>query len=402
MSVTQAKRLLAMCLCLACSVSAAAAPATAAPEDPEAGLDLTDLVESGAEPAEAEGPRRLGIGEIKAPAESDARGAVLEALSARSEVEVVGYEDVKMAGKNLGVDPATPRGRKRISDDLGVFAWVEGQVSARHEATLRLVDGNGRTLATMRVSADDGPALDTAIRGQLWNALGRFVSDAAAREHALHQQQKRATKKHQARLDELERQKEVALERETRRTKQLNDQRGLARNKQEARFEELQRQVEIVLARRDEEARQLQLAADQAAREERERVAAQQRQLEAQQRQEAEAARLAEAQRRQEEARLAALARQQQMQQAQASNWQPAPQASWQPAQAQPAQSWNTQPARPAAGYQPSGRFPRYQGTGQAPSRFAAPPSYVESQSDYGAPVSPETQRWLEARNAAR
>lgn len=400
--MTGARWVLTLIACLACSASAAAAPATAAPEDPESGLDLQDLVESEGQPAEAEGPRRLGIGEIKAPAGSDARGAVLEALSARSEVEVVGYEDVKMAGKNLGVNPATPRGRKRISDDLGVFAWVEGEVSVRHEAKLRLVDGDGHTLATMRVSADDGPALDAAIRGQLWSALGRFVSDAAAREHALHQQQQLAARKHQARLEELERQKEVALERETRRTKRLNDQRSLARNKQEARFEELQRQTQIVLARREEEARQLELAAEQAAREERERLAMQQRQ-------EAEAARLAQAQRQQEEARLAAqqrqeeaLARQQQMQQQQASSWQPAPQASWQPAQTQPAQTWNTQPARPASGYQPSGRFPRYQTAGQAPSRFAATPSYADSQSDYGAPVSPETQRWLEARNAAR
>jgi hypothetical protein len=367
---------------LAWSASASAAPVSREASEPE--LD---------------GPRRLGIGELHAPARSDARGAVLEALSARSEVEIVGYEDVKMAGKQLGVDPASARGRKRISAELGVYAWIEGEVSARNEGRLRLVDVDGHTLATLRVSADDGSALEAAIRANLWSALGRFVSDSAAHDYALGQQQQRAAQKHTARLEELERQKALALEREVEQAQRLNDNRGLARKKQEARFAELQRQVEIVLARREEQARQLQLAADQAAREERERLAVLQRQ-------QAEAARLAEAQRRQEEARLAALQRQQQLQQQQAQV------IAWQPAPPQPAQTWSPAPsARTVSAAPPTGRFPRYQGaTYQPPSRFADQPGagaaassgYAQSQADYGAPVSPETQRWLEARNAAR
>lgn len=306
-----------------------------------------DAPTDAAKPPGTPGVRRVVVANFDEPEGFRVRLAALEVLSLQGDIEVLGYNDVTVVARRLGVDPMSSHGRLAVSEELGVFAWLDGRVSEDFEAHLRLTDAGGKELAWLKVRGQSRGTLNDTVKKNLWRAVGPPLSDAEKRRQALEARHKLAQKKKQARDEEAMRQRELAAKRRERIRERLAAAKSLAKEKAKARNAELDHQAELVAERRAEE--------EQKAREaERER----QQQL------------AAERQRQMEEERQAALARQQQ------------------PAYAEPASSWG------------GGGGSSLGGGGGGSSFGASDGGQASGEPPAGTPggVSPAMQEWLERR----
>ncbi len=328
------------------------------------------------------------------------RQVVLDALSQHTEVEVIGVNDVEVSAKRLGVSMTDEHGRAVLGEDLGVYAWVDGD-GARGVAWLSLSDG--KRLGEVKFASSEARSGDAA-NVKVWSALGHFVSDVALRDHVVARRSASAESKLAAAAAEQQKQVELALQRMERRNKHLA---------------KLQlRAAEVLRAQTDEVTHQQTLALERA----REAEAEAARQMELARKAEAahqvELAKQAESARQMQLAQQAAIARQNELasQVTAARQAELARQAATPPPQAQPV--WQQRPApvyaQPAYTQQPAYAQPAYaQQPVYAQPVYTPPPQPVYAQPVYAqpvaapppsnaAPVSPETQAWLERRRAAQ
>jgi hypothetical protein len=400
-----------------------AAPAASVKPDAWAALDQDVRV------------RKVVVADFRGKGALRLRQAALDALSEHTEVEVIGANDVEVSAKSLGLSAHDASGREALSEQLGIYAWVDHD-DAR--GSIVLIDAEGERLAELRVSDHRGSEAD--LRTTIWSTLGPQISDQGLRAHLLERMRLSASGKLKALDEESTHQTELALRREERRAVHLErskhnalavlqgeqavvvQQQQLAMDRTRREQEEAARQVE--LARQSELARQQQLA--QQAEAARQAELAHNQELARQ----AELARQQQLAQQAEAARQAELARQQQLAQQAAQAKQPPPQptyvqqqpayaaypgndgGAWQPNRGQPVYA-QPQPAyaQPQPAYaQPQPGYAQPQpGYAQPQPGYAQPqpqPAYVQPQlaepapASASMPVSPATQAWLERRRA--
>lgn len=236
-----------------------------------------------AEEPEPAGPRKVAVSEFAGERGKELRLALLEVLSEQDDLEVLGYRDIEVVAKRLGVGLSSASDRRKVAVELKIFAWFDADV-ADDGATIRLTGGKGRQLGTMELAAAGTEAQAGEIREGAWAALGHHVSDRALRVHVLGRHRAAAAKKLEARQQELANQRQLALEREQRRTARLADLRVEAQRKLADHEEEGARQIELAQERIAEEnkKREQELVAQRKREAERQRALAMERQRAAQ------------------------------------------------------------------------------------------------------------------------
>jgi hypothetical protein len=214
------------------------------------------------QPAGPRAIRNVVVPQFTAPAKSRARQAVLRTLADHPEVEVVSIDDVTFASHRLQADPTSAEGRAKLSRELGIDAWLDGQITDS-SAHLTLTAGDGSVLQEVAVEAEDERHLDALTGERMWAALGTRLSPQEAYRRAVLAEYDRARHKYDARLAESQRQIEVAHAARAHRAFVLRGQFALAQRKRAALAGELGRQTDLgkaELAREAEAARQAQLA----------------------------------------------------------------------------------------------------------------------------------------------
>ncbi len=265
----------------------------APPAEPEAAA-TTDLIGS-SENATPSGPpdalvalekprsRKVGVPEFSKDASAGLRQAVLDALSAHPDLELVGQDDLEFAAKRYGVKDSDREGRKKLAKELGLYAWV---IADGDGNSVQVVDDNGRTLGTMKLKHEI--RADVQIEERMWDELGRYLSDEGLLSYTVARWKTDAQKKQQSLGRELERQQKAAEDRVKREEQQLAALREHASARFRAQHDELNRQqklaVERIEAQRKATAERLELARKNAvaARQRQAQEAAQQQQQPAQ------------------------------------------------------------------------------------------------------------------------
>lgn len=328
--------------------------------------------------------RKVAVPRFSGASANSLRQAVLDVLSAHTDLELIGQPDLEVVARRIGAKISEPQDRARLSAELGLYAWFDADGD---KSVVRVTDAGGEVLCSMKMRKDE--RFDTQIRKRMWQELGRCVSDEGMRQFLVGYRTAAAMQKLQAQEDELAHQRELA----EKHAKQLAQR--LEAMKTHARARLLAEQTEIT--------HQSELASERIRREQKEAAkqaeAARQAELARQQElaRQAEAARKAEIARQQELARQAEAARQAERarQNAYASQGVP-PQAGY----------GYPPPAAPPVAYAPpppSGRFGggAMPGAG-APPPAPSPPAYapapappVEPQPGEVPGISPETRQWL-------
>ena len=237
-------------------------PAPTAEVNPLAGIELD-------EPAKPNGPpdalvalvkprvRKVGVPTFHGKSSESMRQAVLQVLSAHSDIELVGHDDLEFVAKRLKADPADGAGRIKLAGELKLYGWV---VADGDDGRLRVVDAHNKTLGTLKL--DPSKRADVQVQERLWSELGRFLSDEGLRNHTVVRARERAIKKLQGQGSELAKQHALAEQREKRQAEQLVMLKDHAIKRLTAQNEELLRQSKIAS---DRVAAQREAAAKQAA-----------------------------------------------------------------------------------------------------------------------------------------
>jgi hypothetical protein len=192
--------------------------------------------------------QRIAVAQFQASNSARARSAVLETLSDHDDVEVVALEDIAVAGKRLGVDPTVPAGRRKLSEELGIEAWLDGTIEdGLARFTLHAPDG--RVLASTSIQGHKANVAEGLAGPKVWEAMGPMLSIRERSKRALEAQQELAVKKAQARDQELVRLHQQVEARAAARVSQLKAAQVLARDKRSAFVAELDRQRTIVTER---------------------------------------------------------------------------------------------------------------------------------------------------------
>jgi hypothetical protein len=237
---------------------AQAAPAPAIEQQPVAQAQLVQApVQSGPRTI-----RNLVVPHFAGPATSRVRSAVLSTLADHPEVEVVSIDDVTFAARRLQADPNTPEGREKLSRELGIDAWLDGDVT-ESASQLTLTVGDGTVLQEVNVETEDVKHLDALTGERMWAVLGPSLSVQEAYRRALLAEYDRARHKYEARMYAQQRQVTLAHEARAHRAFILRAQFSLAQRKQAALSASLSHQAELgkaELAREAEMARQAELA----------------------------------------------------------------------------------------------------------------------------------------------
>jgi len=213
-----------------------------------------------AAPAESQPKaKRVAVAAFEAPSSSQGRSLVLETLSQHDDVEVVALEDIAMAGKRLQADPSDPSGRRKLSEELGIDAWIDGTIEDE-TARIRMSSPDGRSLGVANVKGKSRSAVEADLGAQTWKALGPWLSVREQKVRALQVQQELALQKALAREQEMVRQRGLLQVRAQERVVALQTAQALAREKRTAFDAELARQrgvVEERLAQADGERKRL-------------------------------------------------------------------------------------------------------------------------------------------------
>lgn len=157
--------------------------------------------------------RKVAVPDFDGQGASTARASVLEVLSTRGELEVVGYGDIKVAAKRIGADPMSSDGRVKLSAEMGIDVWFVGNVHA-DGGTISVIDKQGRLIGKSVYEGRSTAVVNQAIREKMWGQLGHLISDKAWMERELAWERGRAQHKQKARMAEMTRQRKLVQERQ--------------------------------------------------------------------------------------------------------------------------------------------------------------------------------------------
>jgi hypothetical protein len=202
--------------------------------------------------AEGKQPRqagkRIAVAAFQAPDAARARMAVLEVLSEHDDVEVVAMEDIQVAAKRLQVDPTNAGGREKLSEELGIEAWLDATIED-DLARFTLHAPDGRTIASTSVTGHKASVAAGLAGPKVWAAMGPWLSPRERGKRALEAQQELALKKAKARDQELVRLRQVMEKRAADRVAQLKAAQTLAREKRKTFEAEMEHQATLVSER---------------------------------------------------------------------------------------------------------------------------------------------------------
>jgi hypothetical protein len=208
--------------------------------------------------------RKVGVPTFHGKSADSMRQAVLQVLSAHTDIELIGHDDLEFVAKRLQADPADGAGRTKLAGELKLYGWV---VADGDDGRLSVVDAHNKTLGTLKL--DPSKRADVQVQERLWNELGRFLSDEGLRNYTVVRSHESAVKKLQGEGNELGKQHALAEQREKRRAEQLVLLKEHANKRLAAQNEELLRQSKIAndraTAQREAAAQQIELARKNAA-----------------------------------------------------------------------------------------------------------------------------------------
>jgi hypothetical protein len=231
--------------------------------------------------------RKVVIAPFSEPAGSKGREAVLEIFSEQNDIEMVGYNDAEIVAKRLGADLGSSKGRSVVSADMGIYAWLDGRVGDGFDAQIRLSDANSRTLKNAQIKADSAQMLASLIRTDLWRQVGPEISDRAKLQQRYENQCQLAAQTFAAWQKEINRQGELAVQRQQRRKEYLVAAQTAAMQKLKEWNDQIAHQGQLAQERKQAEAlearRKQEEAARQAAEMQRQQALEQQRQAAAEQ-----------------------------------------------------------------------------------------------------------------------
>jgi hypothetical protein len=126
---------------------------------------------------------RITVHDFYGPNAERLREQVVAVLEDKG-LTIVKAAEVESAANKLGVDRFSPDGRKALSKELQLSAWLTGMSQRRKgklSLTLVVYDGGPRgRLARTRFVASNSRALTEAVRGRLWDKAGRALLELEA------------------------------------------------------------------------------------------------------------------------------------------------------------------------------------------------------------------------------
>jgi len=124
---------------------------------------------------------RVVVGEVTGPGGAQIRAGVVRALKSQDDVDLVGSSAVSQVESRMGVE-AKGGARVDVGRELGVAAWVEGQVEKSRrglDVTLVVIHGGtGETMTVMSYEAKKPRALATLVEDSVWTDLGTLIMSA--------------------------------------------------------------------------------------------------------------------------------------------------------------------------------------------------------------------------------
>jgi hypothetical protein len=195
--------------------------------------------------------RQIAVAEFHGDNAAAARSAVLAMLADHDDVAVISLDDLKFTGQRLKADVATPAGRRKLSTELKVDLWLDGEIDGEvGHVTLSTPDGERVATAEARATANS--VLTALLSERMWGAMGTLLSPREGARRRLLDQAELARTKVQNREREKTRQRTLVQERQAARATQLKTQRALAKAKLAARTEEADRLAERVRTHKSE------------------------------------------------------------------------------------------------------------------------------------------------------
>ena len=124
---------------------------------------------------------RVVVGEITGKGGGSVRAGVVRALQEHDEVELVSTNAVAQAESRMGIE-AKGGARVDVSRELGVAAWIEGEVGKSRrglDVTLVVINGaTGETMTVMSYEAKKARALASLAQESVWADLGALLMSA--------------------------------------------------------------------------------------------------------------------------------------------------------------------------------------------------------------------------------
>lgn len=186
--------------------------------------------------------RKIVVAPFAGVKESRARAGVLSALADHDDVEVVSMDDITFAARRLAADPALPAGRAKLSAELGIGGWLDGQTT-EDSVQMTLTSSEGARVAAVKVEAPQPKQLEALAGERMWAAMGTHLSPREGYRRELLAVQDKARLKLEAREAEAERQKGLVKQAFVSKNERLAAENQRARQKRTAVQEALAHQV---------------------------------------------------------------------------------------------------------------------------------------------------------------
>ena len=126
---------------------------------------------------------KVVVGDISGKGGGQVRAAIARALQQHDELQLVSSAAVSKAESRLGVE-ATGRDRVSVSRELGVAAWIEGEVGKSKrgvDVTLQVIAGaSGETMTVMSYESKKPKGLAELAGDSVWSDLGTLLMSAQA------------------------------------------------------------------------------------------------------------------------------------------------------------------------------------------------------------------------------
>jgi hypothetical protein len=130
---------------------------------------------------------KVVIGDISGKGGNLVRSAIARALQQHEEVQLVSSAAVSKVESRLGVE-AKGKDRVAVSRELGVAAWIEGEVGKAKrgvDVTLQVINGStGETITVMSYEGKKPKGLAELAGDSVWSDLGTLLMSAQAPEAA--------------------------------------------------------------------------------------------------------------------------------------------------------------------------------------------------------------------------
>lgn len=127
---------------------------------------------------------RVTVHDFYGPNANRVRDDVVNLLERQSGVTIVSKGQIEDAAKKLGVDAYSPEGRKAVSRELNLSAWMTGMVQRRAgklKLTVVVYDGAQHTrIGRAMLIGRNATQLSAEIRGHLWTKSRHAIMSAAA------------------------------------------------------------------------------------------------------------------------------------------------------------------------------------------------------------------------------